>query len=455
MGRSRVFVLNSRDYRKKKQSTFWIILILLLVVAGAFLLLRQQQQIVIQDIRLYFYDSANQELIPIERNIDISGTQEKAIKTIIEQLSLPPENLQSLIPAYTNVQSVSFQRDTCIITFQDLSVTELIDSVVKESAAVYSLVNSITEFPGIHKVQLKIDGKQDPYFHRYISIEHPLTRMTGQLMRGINTLIFFYHYPTDSIMAEFREIPQQESLDKAAFNVVNQLIIGSSQRDLNSLLPQGTQINRAWVENAICHIDFSKEVRRFSLGASEELALVNLLVLSLTEIEGIERVQFLVEGQNVFTLGGHMAVDKPLQRWYGKDDFEARIYFLRKFQHHLSFVPIERKTTSRQPEHIIQALIDGTTAAEKEQGISTDIPTGIKIIACYPNENNELIVDLEIELNKFLNAQQEQNFLRQMVLSITENTTMKHVRFFFDGKKLESLPFGTDTSRVFTRTGSL
>ncbi len=451
MRKSRVLVLNSRDYHKKKQSTFLVILLVIFIAIAAFLLLRQQQQVNIQNIRLFFYDSVNQELIPIERNVDISGTQEKAIKTIIEQLSLPPENLQSLIPAYTHVQSVSFQRDTCIVTFQDLSVTELIDSVVKESAAVYSLVNSITEFPGIHKVQLNIEGKQDLYFHRYVSIEHPLTRMTGQLLRGVNALLFFYHYPSESIMGELREIPQHDSLDKTAYNVVNQLIIGSPQHDMDSLIPQGTRINQAWVENAICHIDFSKEVRRFSLGASKELALVNLLVLSLTEMQGIERVQFLVEGQTVFTLGGHMAVDKPLQRWYGKSDENARIYFLRKFQHHLSFVPIEREVASMQPEDVIQALIDGTTATEKEQGISSDIPSGIKINACYPNENNELIVDLEVELSKFLNAQQEQNFLRQMVLSITENTRLQHIRFFFDGKKLESLPFGTDTSKVFTR----
>ena len=127
---------------------------------------------------------------------------------------------------------------------------------------------------------------------------------------------------------------------------------------------------------------------------------------------------------------------------------------MRKVQQSTGFTPLDRKLPSNQPEVIIQALIDGTTAQEKENGVSSDLPTGIKLIKAYPNEKNELILDLEVELSKFLNIQQEQNFIRQVVLSITENTSIQQIWFYFEGKKLESLPFGTDISRVYTRRDS-
>jgi germination protein M len=388
--------------------------------------------------------------------LSLAVPRKKAIKTIIEQLSQPPDdkNLVSLIPSYTKVNSVTFHQDTCTVSFSDASVSDLANTVVRESAAVYSLVNSITEFPGIQKVKITIEGKSDPFFHRYFSIDQALPRLTGQLMQGINTLLYFYHYPTDTMVGEFREIPDKSSLEQAALDVVSQLIIGPDQKELNSLLPQGTKILGCKVENGICILDFSKEVRRFSFGATEELALVNLLALSLTELKGIERISFRVEGREVYTLGGHISVDKPIQRWYGSPQTPSKVYFMRKVQQSTGFTPLDRTLPSNQPEVIIQALIDGTTAQEKENGVSSDLPSGIKLIKAYPNDKNELIIDLEVELSKFLNAQQEQNFIRQMVLSVTENTTIQQIWFYFDGKKLEALPFGTDISKVFTRRDS-
>ncbi len=457
MGKSRVLILNAREHQKKKRSVLWIILVMLLLSAGAYFLLReQQQQASIQNIRLFYYDFINQELVPVQREFQVSGTREKAIKTIVEQLAIPPNDakLISLIPAYTKVKAIDFSQNTCIITFQDPSVSELADSVVKESAAVYSLINTICEFPEIQKVKIIIEGKTDGFFNRYYSIEEPLMRLSGQLMRGMNTLLYFYHYPSDSIIGEFREIPERDNLDKASLHVVNQLLLGTNQREMNSLLPQGTKVLNAKVENGICTVNFSKEVRRFSLGASEELALINILTLSLTELNGIERIHILIEGKEVYTIGGHVSIEKPLNRWHGTESSSIKLYYLKKFQHISGFVPIDRNLNSKQPEAIVQALIEGTTAQEKEAGFSTDIPSGIKLLACYPNEKNELIVDLEIELSKFLNAQQEQNFIRQIVLSLTENTGFKEIRFYFEGKKLESLPFGTEISRAFSRTDS-
>lgn len=49
-------------------------------------------------------------------------------------------------------------------------------------------------------------------------------------------------------------------------------------------------------------------------GSMEEMLLLNQIVYSLTELEDVEAVQFLVDGEIRETLMGHIEIDKPIRR---------------------------------------------------------------------------------------------------------------------------------------------
>jgi germination protein M len=447
-------ILNTKEYNKKQRSRFLVLFLVVAMLAVITYFFLHQKDVTINTSKLYFFDSAKQELVPISRKIELNGTMDKIIKVLIENLSLVPEKTSYLtyIPAYTKVKSVSMNNEVCTVTFEPTILTGQIDSVLKESATVYSIVNTLTEIPQIKKVKIVIEGKKDPYFQRYVSIQEPLVRLTGQLPKGVKTLLYFYHNATESYAAELREIPVSTDLATEATHVVNQLMIGPKQSDLTSYFPQGVKILKATVEDGICTIDFSKEIRRFAYGAEEELIIINLIALSVTELSGIERVAFLIEGKEVYTLAGHASIKKPIQRWYGTPEHNCILFFTRKSEQVSLYQPSFRTIPDKiDPTKVLTQLFAGPTAKEKEDGCTTDVPTGTKLNAVNPKENNELIVDLSIELNKFANAVQEENFLRQIIMTITENTSFTKVMIYVNGKSIESLPFGTDISKFLTK----
>lgn len=444
-----------RDRIKRKRLNFIAIFLVVLLGFTIFYFVSQRRNISVNSVKLYFFDQNKVELIPIERSIDFRGEVERVVKIIIENLSSPPENsqLRSFIPAFTRVKSVSISGDLCTIVFYPEVISTEINSIVKESAAVYSIVNTITELPDIGKVKIEIEGNKSNFFKRYIDITKPLTKLSGQLPKGKKTLIYFYDPESGYYIGEFKEIPAVDIVNIQAESVLNQLIIGSDFKKLITLIPAGTKLLGVNVESGIAYIDFSKELRRISLGAEGEFDLVNLITLSLTELPNIDRIRFLVEGKEVYTISGHLFVNEPVKRWIdAKSKNDAIVYYTYKIEQNTLFVPVFRKTEKENDvKEFLNILFSGVNADERDFGLTSDIPQTIKLNSAEGRTNNELLIDVQLNLNSFLSALQEENFIRQIVLTVTENTTFNSVRIYFNGSNLESLPFGTDVSKSYTR----
>lgn len=443
------------DRARKRRSNFVILLSLLFLSFTLFYFIRHQKDISVSNIKLYFYDPKKLELIPIDTDIDFRGDFERVVKVIIEKLASPPENtlLKSFIPAYARVKSVSLSQDLLTITFFPEIVSSEIDSIVKESASVYSMVNSLTDLPDVRKVKIQIEGNTSGFFKRYIDITKPFSKLSGQLPKGRKTLIYFLNPSSQLYVGELREVLDVADSSLQAESVINQLIIGSDFKELVSLIPQGTKLLGVKIEGDIAYINFSKEIRRISLGAEGELDLVNLITLSLTELSNINRVQFLVDGKDTYSLGGHLSLNEPAKRWFGiKDEDDRIIYFTYKLEQKSLFAPVIKKVKKvGEINEVLNLLFGGISALEKDLGLTTNIPLQTKLISTHVRENNELLVDISVDVNKFLNALQEENFIRQIVLTVTENSSFESVKIYFNGRNLESLPFGTDVSKSFTR----
>jgi len=443
------------DRMRRRRSNFVVLLFILLLGFTLFYFVSHRRDISVSSIKLYFYDPQKEELIPVEMDVNFRGDFERIVKVVIEKLPSAPENshLKSFIPAYARVKSVSLTQDLLTITFFPEIVSSEIDSVVKEGATVYSIVNSLTELSGVRRVKIQIEGNTSGFFKRYIDITKPLSRLSGQLPKGRKTLIYFLNPLSQFYVSELREILDVLDSSTQAENVVNQLIIGSDFKELTSLIPQGTKLLSVRVEDNIAYVNFSKEIRRISLGAEGELDLVNLTTLSLTELPNIDRVRFLVEGKETYSLGGHLSLGEPVKRWFGiRGESDKVIYFIYKLEQKSLFVPLLRKVKKvTDMNEVLSLLFSGVSADEKDLGLTSDIPSQTKLLGIQARENNELLINVSIDVNKFLNALQEENFVRQVVLTTTENSSFKSVRIYFNGRNLESLPFGTDVSRSFTR----
>jgi spore germination protein GerM len=87
----------------------------------------------------------------------------------------------------------------------------------------------------------------------------------------------------------------------------NQETTGQAQ-----LIPQGTKLLELTVKNGIAYVDFSREFKdNFPGGSMNEALLINSIVHTLTQFEDVGKVQILVEGEKIESLGD-LDISEPI-----------------------------------------------------------------------------------------------------------------------------------------------
>ena len=108
-------------------------------------------------LNLYFSSGEGTKLVKETRNVHYS-TNISMEKLIMEQLIEGPtrSSLMATIPSNTKLLSVSVVEGVCYVNLNDAFLNQ--NTEVNEEIVLYSIVNSLTELPGITKVQLSING---------------------------------------------------------------------------------------------------------------------------------------------------------------------------------------------------------------------------------------------------------------------------------------------------------
>ncbi|UKI38070.1 MAG: GerMN domain-containing protein [Clostridiales bacterium] len=96
--------------------------------------------------------------------------------------------------------------------------------------------------------------------------------------------------------------------------VITELMKGPTDKSLRSTIPDGTKLLSVETKDGICFVNFSQEfVSKHSGGSAGEYMTVYSIVNSLTELEHIQKVQFLVDG-NKLEVFKHMVFNEPFER---------------------------------------------------------------------------------------------------------------------------------------------
>ncbi|KAB2952740.1 GerMN domain-containing protein [Heliorestis acidaminivorans] len=125
--------------------------------------------------------------------------------------------------------------------------------------------------------------------------------------------LYFADPKGQNLIAEERSIPKTESLARSA---VQELIKGPGLAG-GSLptVPAGTRLLDINIKDGVCIVDLSKEFKTNHEGGSAgETLTVYSIVNTLTQFPSVEKVQFLVEGQYIDTIAGHVDVSEAMAR---------------------------------------------------------------------------------------------------------------------------------------------
>lgn len=93
--------------------------------------------------------------------------------------------------------------------------------------------------------------------------------------------------------------------------VVEALIDGPDDESFIPVIPQETKVNSVKTEDSVCTVDLSEEfVSKRTGGTSTDMLAVYSIVNSLTELDGTDSVQFLIDGEKLEIFGG-LIFDEP------------------------------------------------------------------------------------------------------------------------------------------------
>ncbi|WP_081668443.1 GerMN domain-containing protein [Butyrivibrio sp. MC2013] len=126
-------------------------------------------------LTLYFANEAGDGLVTVYRTV-VYNSNISMERLSVEQLIKGP-NMETVYPTInpaTGIDSVSVRDGICYVDLSSEFLTETYE--VSAETAIYSLVNSLVDYPEVNKVQISIDGKTDVKFMDSIDLSKPLER---------------------------------------------------------------------------------------------------------------------------------------------------------------------------------------------------------------------------------------------------------------------------------------
>jgi len=265
-------------------------------------------------VTLYFATEDNSALKKEEREIQvIDGAILKAC--ILALIDGPKtQGLRQTIPAGTEIRGISTKEGVATVDFsKEFQKTNGLEEVV----ARLSVVNTLAEINGIEKVRLRIEGAEmiGPSGMPLGEMSPALLDADGKPLPGEVKTITLYFSDSQAmyVVAEKRDVTLAEgdSIEKAIFQ---ELMKGPAGKDLRATIPKDTRLLSISTKDRLCTVNLSSEFVDNSPGgtASEKMTL-DSVVNSLTELDNVNKVQFLIDGKKreVYT---HAIFDEPFSR---------------------------------------------------------------------------------------------------------------------------------------------
>lgn len=126
--------------------------------------------------------------------------------------------------------------------------------------------------------------------------------------------LYFPDSQAEHLVREVREVTKGDT--GLPDLVIKELVKGPTALGLGGSIPKEAQlVSPVKIEDGVAYVDFNKEFQSKHWGGSTgEIMTIYSIVNSLTELEGIKSVVFLIEGKPLDSLAGHMDLTGPVER---------------------------------------------------------------------------------------------------------------------------------------------
>ncbi len=269
----------------------------------------------------YYYLDKTSSLLKTELKSVPEGTDKEMVEYIISTIKDKPvnENYSNVVPDSVEFKSNILKDGALVLNlsgeYNDLKSGE-------ELLLRAALVWTFTELSGVDSVEIKVNGTPlmktngeeiGPMKREDVVID---TVIETQPTNEVDIVLYFGDENATKLEKESRTVTVNPNQPVERY-VVEQLIAGPAVNKHISTIPADTKIRDIKTADGICYLDLSADfVNKHNGGSTGELMTVFSIVNSLCELEHIDTVQFLIEGEKQDEYKGHIEFSKPFEPNY-------------------------------------------------------------------------------------------------------------------------------------------
>lgn len=126
----------------------------------------------------------------------------------------------------------------------------------------------------------------------------PAEELSDDEIRKTIISLYFKNIETNTLVAEAKCIDVKELYKEPYSYLINMLITGPENEKLESAIPEGTKVNACTLKGNTLYVDLSKEfIDNAPSGIEEESMIIYSIVNTLTELNEVSGVKFLINGE--------------------------------------------------------------------------------------------------------------------------------------------------------------
>ncbi|MBE5861619.1 MAG: hypothetical protein E7295_02070 [Lachnospiraceae bacterium] len=289
------------ELQEEKKGMLWCFVLLLL--AGVLCVLSscgEEQKPNGPTVQVYYVSSMETKVETHEYEKPVGSTEEQ-VKTLMSYLAAVFEK-----PAYKsplamgfNVLGVEYQEGSLVLNMDD-NYSKL--SSTTEVLVRAAIVRTLIQADGVNRVQILVNGNQ-----LVDGAGDPVGWMTeGQFIYNdgseinsydqIRVKLYFANESGDKLIAAYREKFYSTNTSLERF-VVDEILAGPSGKiaGLYATISPDTKILSVMTKDGICYVNFDSNFLTVVNNVNLDVEIYSI-VNSLTELQGVNRVQILVDG---------------------------------------------------------------------------------------------------------------------------------------------------------------
>lgn len=266
--------------------------------------------------KLYFLNQSGVRLEAEERILESEDNETLMANKIISELVKGPNNAELIrsVPKETAVKKIDLNNDVLYVDFNEKFK---FDNEADRILACAAIVSSVTTLTGVQRVKFTVEGEplkaSDGTEVKTLSKEDIVYDSQLVVADYKYVKLYFADKDGDKLVPEGRTVTVN-SKESTEYVLVNELIKGPNSSDVLPTIPEGTKVLSVETKEGVCFVNLSKEFKsRHSGGSAGETMTIYSIVNTLTELDNVKKVQFLIEGQKeeVFI---HYIFNEPFER---------------------------------------------------------------------------------------------------------------------------------------------